>query len=227
MIPQDSGPLYFETRMGRMPVEPWNTFSNVVFLLIVVYWARQVYPHGRQHVFLACALPVLFIGFVGGTVYHGTRSHDVWLVMDWLPIVLLCGACSVLFARRAGLAWAWVLLLFMAPFLVRYLMFLLKLPAAVVMNGGYAAMGAAVLYPILLHLRRNAWQHYGPMLVATLCFAAAVLFRSVDHQAATYGLWMGSHWLWHVLGALAVHFLVTYIHRDDLSRAGMVRPSRA
>ncbi len=215
MHPHDSGPIYRETLMGRLPVEPWNTWSNLVFLFVVVFWALRVYREPRKHLFLAGALPVLFIGFVGGTVYHGTRSHEVWLLMDWLPIVLLCTACMVLFARRAGLRWAWLVLLFLAPFIVRYLLMRSQLSPSVVMNSGYAAMGVMVLWPILLHLRRNRWANWPWMATSAACFALAVTFRTLDHHDALLWMPLGTHWLWHTLGATAVFFLIGYIWRDD------------
>ena len=41
-MPGDFGPFYAETHMGRLPVEPWNTFSNLAFLAIAVYWAFKI-----------------------------------------------------------------------------------------------------------------------------------------------------------------------------------------
>lgn len=219
MHPHDSGPIYRETLMGRLPVEPWNTWSNIIFLFVVVYWAWHVYPTWRQHKFLAAVLPVLFIGFVGGTVYHGTRSHEVWLVMDWLPIVLLCTACMVLFARRAGLHRAWLVLLCCAPFILRALLVHAHYSPTVVMNGGYTAMGILVLVPIILHLRRNQWVGGSWMAASAGCFAAAVTFRSLDHHEAMQWMPMGTHWLWHALGAMAVFFVMGYIWRDDRRRS--------
>ncbi|MBL7950395.1 MAG: hypothetical protein JNM62_01640 [Flavobacteriales bacterium] len=215
MHPHDSGPIYRETLMGRLPVEPWNTWSNLVFLFVVIFWALRAYREPRNHLFLAGALPVLFIGFVGGTVFHGTRSHEAWLLMDWVPIVLLCTACMVLFARRAGLAWPWLVLLFALPFAARYLLLRSGLPHTFVMNGGYAATGLMVLWPTLLHLRRNHFAHWRWMAASAVLFALAVTFRSLDFHEALFWMPMGTHWLWHALGALAVHFLMAYIWRDD------------
>lgn len=217
MHPLDSGPIYRETLMGRLPVEPWNTWSNLVFLFVVVYWSMRVYRAPRRHRFLAFALPVLFIGFVGGTVYHGTRSHELWLLMDWVPIVLLCTACMVLFARRAGLAWPWIVGLFLLPVGVHIGLERAGASPTVVMNAGYAAMGVMVLWPILLHLRRNHFAHASWMVASVLLFGAAIAFRSLDQHATMQWMPMGTHWLWHALGALAVFFLMGYIRQDDLS----------
>lgn len=219
-FPHDSGPVYRETLLGRLPVEPWNTWSNIVFLLVVLYWAWRVYPRAKQHAFLAGALPVLFLGFVGGTVFHGTRSGEVWLLMDWVPIVVLCMACTVLFARRAGLGWPLLIGSLAFPFAWHYLLSrVLELPRAVVMNSGYALLGLAVLLPIAAHLRRNSWRHGGWMAASAICFAVAVTFRSLDHSPLLQALPMGTHWLWHVFGGVAVHFLIGYIWWDDAGRS--------
>jgi hypothetical protein len=219
MRPHDSGPIYRETLMGRFPVEPWNTWSNIVFLLVVIHWAWKVYPRIRRHGFLAGTLPVLLLGFVGGTVFHGTRSGEIWLLMDWVPIVLLCMACVVLFARRAGLPWVLLVPLLVLPFALRYLMLrVLEWPPGLVMNAGYAALGAVVLLPILAHLQRSSWHHWPWMAASACCFGAAVIFRSLDHVPVMSWMPMGTHWLWHAFGGVAVFFLIGYIWRDDVRR---------
>lgn len=101
-FPQDSGPIYQETIAGRFPVEPFNTISNFLFLLIILYFSRKVYANYKQHLFLAYCLPVLFIGFIGGTLYHATRSAEIWLLLDWVPIVLLCIATAIYFCFKIG-----------------------------------------------------------------------------------------------------------------------------
>ena len=96
-MPLDQGPIYLETIMGRFPVEPWNTASNLLFLVIILYWAWRLKGEIRAHRFIAGAIPVLIIGWVGGTVYHATRSHNLWLFMDFVPIALLAAAVSMYF----------------------------------------------------------------------------------------------------------------------------------
>jgi hemolysin III len=220
MHPLDSGPIYRETLMGRIPVEPWNTWSNAVFLLVVIYWSWRVYPNARRHLFLAGALPVLFIGFVGGTVFHATRSHEAWLLMDWVPIVVLCMACMGLFARRAGIGWLPLVVLLVLPFVLRY--FMLRVwnwPPHVVMNAGYSVLGSVMLLPIAMHLRRNGWAQWPWIATSAVCFGVAVTFRSLDRSPLLGALPMGGHWLWHTWGGIAVHFLMGYIWRDDRRRS--------
>jgi hypothetical protein len=224
-IPLDTGPIYQETVMGRLPVEPWNTFSNLVFLVVVIYWSWRVYPQAGRHVFLSLALPVLFIGFIGGTIYHATRDHVAWLLMDWLPIVLLCLSCTVLFARRAGLPWSRLIPLLLLPFALRWLMTdVLQWSVTVVLNVEYALIGAVVLAPLVLHLYKAAWRGAGSVATAIGFFALALLFRVMDHHPMVAWMPMGTHWLWHFMGGTAVHFLIAYIHQDDLRRMAAAIP---
>lgn len=37
--PNDQGPIYRETDMSRLLVEPWSTFSNLIFLAVFIYFA--------------------------------------------------------------------------------------------------------------------------------------------------------------------------------------------
>ena len=104
-MPNDTGPIYMETLMGRFPVEPWNTYSNLLFLALIVFWFFRVRRNVRDHRFIAYSLPVFLLGWVGGTVYHATRSHEVWLFLDWAPIALLALAVAIFFWHRQGVSW--------------------------------------------------------------------------------------------------------------------------
>ena len=99
-FPNDSGPIYQETVEGRLPVEPFNTFSNLIFILILIYFGIKIYKNPRQHPFFLFAIPVIFISWIGGTMFHGTRSHEFWLVLDWLPIMIVCLGGVVYFITK-------------------------------------------------------------------------------------------------------------------------------
>ena len=93
-FPQDSGPIYLETVEGRFPIEPFNTYSNLIFSFLIIYWGIKVYKNPKQHQFLAWVLPIIGTSYIGGTIYHATRSREFWLRLDWMPIMLLCAAWS-------------------------------------------------------------------------------------------------------------------------------------
>lgn len=223
-MPNDQGPIYLETIMGRFPVEPWNTVSNLLFLAIILYWVWRVKDDIRAHRFITGAMPVLILGWVGGTVYHATRSHNVWLFMDFVPIALLVMAVSMFFWRRQGVSWWWVPLLVFGPFvLVMTGMSVLDMPDAMRPIAGYPTLAISILLPVVRYLMRSGWMDWPLVVGALAAFLIAVSFRTIDGRALVDTLPMGTHWLWHSFGATAVQFLVLYIWRSDLREAGRTR----
>lgn len=213
-FPGDSGPIYQETLAGRIPAEPFNTYSNLFFLAIIIYFSLKVYKDYKNHQFLAWSLPVLFIGWLGGTVYHATRSHDVWMYMDWLPIVVLCLAVSVYYtiklkasARRRLIL---ILVILFLVFGIRMIPWAPNIKTSV----GYAGTALGLLLPILTYFHTTKLHNWGYVLLAFLSFALALNFRVMDRFV--YVLPMGTHWLWHTFGALSVFFLMSYIYKDKL-----------
>ena len=216
-MPRDQGPIYLETVMGRFPVEPWNTASNLLFLAIIVFWFVRVRGEVRHHRFIAYSLPVLVVGWVGGTIYHATRSANVWLFMDFLPIALLVMAVAIFFWRRQGVRWWWVPLLVFGPFaLVMTLMSVLDMPDAMRPVAGYPVLAFSILLPVLRYLWQSGGADWRLVVGALAMFVIAVTFRSVDGRLFVAVLPMGTHWLWHSFGAAAVQFLILYIWRSDL-----------
>ena len=210
----DGGPVYRETDLSRFPVEPFNTFSNLVFLMIILFFAYKVYREAKKHYFLALCIPVLFLGFIGGTIYHATRSSAVWLYLDWVPIILLCMAASIYFV-------------FKLPKSLFYKIGIIVLIVAISIGGrrlavpglskdtlGYLATAVALLLPMAWYVisTRGRYLHY--ILAALGCFSLAIIFRVFDRFVNTDILYMGTHWLWHLFGGISVFFLMAYIYKD-------------
>ncbi len=217
-LPNDSGPIYRETIMGRLPVEPFNTISNLVFLGIIIYFVIRVYKNPKQHSFLAFCLPILAIGFVGGTVFHGTRSHQIWLFMDWMPIMILCLSAVIYFIFKLYEIWWKRILTIFIIFGVSFAIRMLPIPISVRISLGYVITAITVLLPITLYLIKTKGKHKELIIVAFLCFAIAVGFRSADQFWETDFLYMGTHWLWHVFGGISVFFLMLYVYKDKLKK---------
>ncbi len=214
-MPGDRGPIYFETVIGRFPVEPWNTVSNLLFLALIIYWFARVRGDFAAHRFIAYSLPVLLIGWAGGTVYHATRSHNVWLFLDFGPIALLVLAVAVFFWRRQGVAWRWVPALVFGPAaLIFPLMVAIPDPARPFV--GYGTLALSILLPVTRYLAGTRWVDLSLVAAALAVFAMAIAFRGLDARMAIAFLPMGTHWLWHSLGAGAVHLFILLIFRSDL-----------
>ena len=209
-FPNDSGPIYTETVAGRFPVEPFNTFSNIFFLAIVIYFSYRVYKNFRAHLFLSFALPVLFIGWIGGTIYHATRSHEIWLLMDWVPIDILCLSASLYFASKASSKKRQVLGLMLLVLLlvlgVRFIPF-----RSHGQTYSYIATAIGLLLPIGIHVYQTRFKHFRFMAFAVISFIMAISFRVLDRYIYFS---MGTHWLWHSFGAFSFFFLMKYVFHD-------------
>lgn len=206
-IPGDPGPIYFETNLSRFPVEPWSTLSNLVFLFIIIYWVKRTRLNVQRYPLIIVTLPLLLVGFVGGSLYHAFRDNPLWLYMDFVPILILALLGSYFFWRRlfdkphlAVLAMSLMLILSVA---VRRLV-----PPVVFIPVGYAMSALMLLFPAVLWCRRCHWERWRDLLAAASFFIVAVFFRQLDSSADF--LPMGTHFLWHLCGGAAVFSLMHY-----------------
>ncbi|WP_375559463.1 hypothetical protein ACE193_17230 [Bernardetia sp. OM2101] len=210
----DSGPIYQETVLGRLPVEPFNTASNLIFLFVIIYWTIKIYPNFRKYRFMTYVIITLSIGYIGGTIYHATRSHEVWLLMDWVPIFILSVSGVVYFFRKLGVHWLIMVVLVLFPFL---LMFMLKsmdfIPRSMRNLIEYTSLALVILLPIFSYLRKTNWLFKGRILIGLLLFCIAIFFRTMDNTEMSNDFFpMGTHFLWHTFGALAVHAVISYLY---------------
>lgn len=211
--PPDGGSLYAETDLSRFFPEPFNFTTSLLFLALAVYWTFRLRQNPAGHRFLIFALILLYVGGIGGSVYHGLRRWPFFLVMDWLPILLLCVSAGMYFIVRLS-RWyvaAAVLLGFIA---LQYLMRTAFAPADIqfFINLNYAMMAALVLLPVLWWLVRTQFRHGGWVLAALGTFAPALTFRI--HDGSDW-LPMGTHFLWHLFGAVAAYCMFRFIYEVD------------
>lgn len=213
-FPKDFGPVYLETTQGRFPVEPYNTYSNLIFLAIIIYWGLKVYKNPRQHLYLAFAIPIIAVSYIGGTVYHATRSHEFWLRLDWMPILFLVATLVIYFVFKL-VNKCWKRIIFIVVLLgISFLLRVLPMPSAWRITLGYAISAGTILVPILLYLKKTDWNNVYLVALSFGIFGVAIAFRIMDKLQDL--LPMGTHWLWHFFGGIAVHFLIAYIFKDNL-----------
>ncbi|MEL6975945.1 MAG: hypothetical protein AAGL29_11185 [Bacteroidota bacterium] len=213
-FPNDSGPIYKETFGGGIIAEPFNTFSNLVFVAILMYWGQKVYKNTKQHLFLAWVLPIIGLSFIGGTIYHGTRSHEFWLLLDWVPIMLLCAAAVIYFIFKIVEPTWQRMLIILVVLGVSFLVRALPVPPQFKISLGYIITALTVLAPILVYQFKTRFRFFPYLILAFGIFGLAVFFRTID-LTQTF-LSIGTHWLWHFFGGVAVHCLIAYIFKDNL-----------
>lgn len=77
---------------------------------------------------------------------------------------------------------------------------------------GYVSTVVGILLPLGIYAYQIKAKNLPYILFAILSFATAIGFRMIDQKLEIFP--MGSHWLWHSFGAIAVFFLMNYIFLD-------------
>jgi len=219
MQPNDFGPIYSETDLSRFPVEPWNTYSNLIFLFIFLYFLRKTRLDYKRHPLIVFSLPILLLGFIGGTLFHATRSHSIWLIMDFVPIFILTMSASLYFwlllVKNRAIAGVLVLALILIP---RSIASLLNFKFSVVISFGYIGLALTIVLPAFIYCLKHAKGMLGYLSAALLFFAVAISFRILDKQML---LPMGTHFLWHLFGGLSAFAMMLVIYKLDKVRASV------
>lgn len=205
---RDGGPLYAETNLDNLVAEPFNAASAFLFLLMAFYWIFRLRGQYRAYRFLTVAIAVLTIGGIGGTIYHAFRYSQVFLVMDWLPIMLLCLMASGFYLHRAYGSLRPALYFVGALFLLQFLNFqVIGLPQSV--NVSYALLALTVLSPTFILLVKTNFKAGAWVASALGSFVLALFFRIADTWEI---LPMGTHFLWHLFGATAAMAMLQYTY---------------
>lgn len=222
MHPQDFGPIYAETNMDRFPVEPWNTFSNLIFFALIVYFAVRTKLNWSRHPFIVFCLPILAVGFIGGTIYHATRSSSLWLYLDFMPILILALLASIFFLRQlAGSYLKPTLLVILSFICLSIFRRNLDLPLFISIGIGYGFLASLIILPALLVAKKDKWKNVHLIFSCFISFAIALVFRTIDSNIGREISEMGTHFLWHILGGLSVFCLIEFIFRRDLTQASL------
>ena len=207
--PPDGGTIYTETNLQHFFPEPLNAITSCFFLAIAIYWTIKLIKDNQSHPFLTYCLILLYIGGIGGTTYHALRQWPIFIMMDWMPIMILCISAGVYFLAKLT-KWYYALMLVAVyvgfQFLFRnYLATNMNL----FVNVNYAMMAALVLLPVLGFLIKTKWKNGKWVGIALLSFIIALTFRIADKWEIVS---FGTHFLWHTFGAIASFCMFNYIY---------------
>ena len=218
MTPNDFGPIYRETNMGQFPVEPWNTASNIIFLLTFFYWAYQIRHKLSDYKLMVICLPILFIGWVGGTVYHATRSHDLWLYMDFLPIFILGFILAFHYWYKLTKNYLKIFLMTLVPYSIFHIFFRIFIDNHnIKVTLGYFLLFAISSYPVIRYALNNRDKLNLNLIYASISFLIAITARIGDKSFPIIFnelFPMGTHWIWHTVGGLTTFFMFKFVFED-------------
>lgn len=218
---RDYGPVYTETDLSSFPVEPLNTYSNILFLIVIIYWFYRRQNHlvqEKTRSLLTFGLPILLTGYIGGTVYHATRSHVLWLILDALPIAILVLYLAFKLWKRV-IQSHWKILLYVSLLLIipRLLIFLIVGRSNLGISLNYVGLTLPVLVPAIIFERQHHWKSGLWFIISILLVYIAVVFRILDGTdfVKHYFSGIGTHWLWHSFGAISSFFVLTYFDKSQ------------
>jgi hemolysin III len=223
----DGGPLYGETDLTRAVAEPWNAATAALFLVLALVWLVRLRGRYRRHPFLVGGVLLLWVGGLGGTLYHAFRAVPLFLVMDYGPIMAL-GVSAALYL------WAYLHARFRVGWRVPVLTLGLfagavaaasPLKVQVRITAEYLALAGLMLLPLALVLVRRGGRDAGWVGLAGVSFAAALACRWADTWRPP-ALPMGTHWLWHLFGVAATAALLEYFYRVEADWYGGHRQGR-
>lgn len=207
----DGGPWYAETHItDNLIVEPWNAFSSLAIAAPAIYFLWKIRKNPMQYGFLLAAIPFLLINGIGSTLFHGLRTSRVFLLMDFMPALILTLMITVYFWAKVLPKW-WMGFLAVTPvFLLRFGI-IDFIPGQGGINMSYTISGIAFLLPVFLILRKYQFKKSINIIISALCFVLAIYFRQVDKEFTDY-VAFGTHFLWHIFTGIGAFLLADYLY---------------
>jgi hypothetical protein len=213
----DSGPLYHEFHADAFIKEPWNAFSSLFFLVPVAFWVWKLRGAYLQYPMISILLPLLFFNGIGSTIYHAFRAYEWALILDWLPAFIM-NLILATYMWKLVVKRLWLAMLLVIGFytLATYSVFGLRDNIQELsVNVGYFFIGMSILIPSFIYLYRTRFYKWY-LLIGTFVFLGlALLFRSLDYPTPNPFpelLPQGTHFLWHMVSALAVFTMGYYFY---------------
>jgi hypothetical protein len=209
----DGGIIYRETNPTNFIVEPFNAISALTFIFIAAFWLYKLGGRYKQMPFLFVSTIILMIGAIGGSIYHAFRYAAFFILMDWLPILILClmAACYFLWQSTGNLKKSILTVAIIIAVQVTVWMVGNYKDRHMNININYAMMGLTMFVPLLIYMRKTHFRQWHVVALALCSFMFALSFRIFDNYTS---ISFGTHFLWHSFGAIACHQMFLYIYRN-------------
>lgn len=212
----DMGPVYYETNLDHLDhliVEPFNAFSSLAMSLsAVLIWVVLLKRNYKKHPFLAYVFtPLIFVGGIGSTLFHASRSSQFFLLMDWMPVLFLTIFLSLFYWYKIYSRWHFIVIMIFVILFARAIPALFIKGSAAI-NVSYFISGILILIPLVVFMFNNHFQYWKYIAISVLALLISLYFRYTDDFESLI-LPMGTHWLWHIFSGVGAWFLGLYIYR--------------
>ncbi len=190
--------------------EPVNAVTNAAFLVAAFVMARRLRGQGLP---LAWALVAVLAAIgVGSFLFH-THANRLTGLMDVLPILgfillYIFAATRDFLGVRPWLAGLAVLAFF--PYAAAVFPVFARIPGLAVSAGYWPIPLLILLYAVAL--RRRAPDTARGMAIGAGILTVSLVFRSLD-QAVCDAWPLGTHFLWHILNAVMLGWMIEVYRR--------------
>ncbi|HTF82295.1 MAG TPA: hypothetical protein VL947_11230 [Cytophagales bacterium] len=208
---RDYGPVYAETDLDHLVVEPWNGISSLAFLIPAFYWLWKFRTTYRQRTFYVYCALLLIVGGLGSTIYHLFRYYPFFIFMDFVPILILTFSVAVYLWNMLFKNPYKVGIITIVVFIIRYVTHNLDLDTHTVINIDYFFTGTFFFLPALLLLISHKFHGFSLFALSLLFLLLALLCRVIDLRVTFAVLPMGTHFLWHIFCAIGAFYLGQFI----------------
>ncbi|WP_332921817.1 hypothetical protein [Persicobacter psychrovividus] len=212
IVVADQGPVYTETNLSHFIVEPLNTITAIIFIGIAIYWLTKVGGNFKRYAFMMVITVLLLIGGVGGTLYHAFRSSWYYMMMDYLPILIIGFFGAMYLMYKLFHSWKIPLLIGVGVSVIEYFVNN-HIADPLSTNLSYLTMAIFVILPLFAFLRRTHFYQVKMVLFGLASFCCAIGMRFLDPNPERYFEPVGLHFLWHTFGAFACFFLFRYFYK--------------
>ncbi len=206
----DGGPVYTETDLDHLIVEPWNAISSLLIVVPAIYWLFRIRKEIPNYKFLVYCIPLMILGGTGSTLFHAFRASRFFLFMDVLPTAILTFSLMIYFWLKVLKRWWYIFFVVLFSVGIRFLFFG-NLPDFMAINVSYAITGVLIGLPLVIILVKTNFFKLKSVALAILFFILAILFRELDAQDIKY-LPMGTHFLWHALSGAGTYYILSYLY---------------
>ena len=204
-----------ETVPGRFPVEPFNAISNFAFLAIIIYWTWKTKFRIRLYPVIVITMPLIFGAFICGMMHHILRSGKEWHILNLICIsYAVITTCVYLWYRVTGSWMKSFLCVFSIPLIFRLFLASISLPEVISVAVVFVVMAMAIMIPACIHCIRNHLKNLDLLIISSISFMIALVFRQIDANLVGIST-IGTHFLWHIFGAISVFFVLKYLFLAD------------
>jgi hemolysin III len=219
LILSDGGPVYAETNLRFLIVEPWNSISSLTFLIPAIWLMSKIEWKIKEYPFLSFCAFLLSLGGFGSAIFHGFRVSPLFIFLDVFPIIILNIAISIFFWYKVLQSIIKILGIVLIMIISRLTIQWLQISNHDKINFGYFISGIFIFVPIAILLIKTKGYQGLWIFLGFFSLLIALFFRKID--ALDPPLFsIGTHWLWHIFcssGAFFIAKYTLYIYQSSLN----------